>query len=103
MLGDAPEILKDVVEATQMKAQKYLQQLKYERTALGRDNARWSNEVFKTTSKLGQNETDTPGVARLADLEERVQQNECRMVTVDKELAEIDFLKSRLDPGKKPL
>jgi len=45
-IGYAPDILKDVVEATQTKAQKYLLKLKEERNALERDNARWSNEIL---------------------------------------------------------
>ncbi|MFY7875821.1 MAG: hypothetical protein ACOVQM_10275, partial [Pirellula sp.] len=89
-IGYAPDILKEVVEATQMKAQKYLQQLKEERMTLERDTSRWSNEIFKTTSKITPNETDSPAVARLADLQERIQHNERRMLAIDKELAEIN-------------
>jgi len=89
-IGYAPEILKDVIETTQLKAQKYLQQLKDERIALERDTAKWGNEIFKTSSKIGPSETESPAVARLADLQERVQHNERRMIVVDKELAEID-------------
>lgn len=86
----APEILKQVVEATQMKAQNYLQQLNEERVTLERDTSRWSNEIFKTTAMIAPNETDSPAVARLADLQERIQHNERRMLAIDKELAEID-------------
>jgi site-specific DNA recombinase len=57
---------------------------------LQRDSARRSNEIFKTTSKLAPNETDSPAVARLADLQERTQHNERRVLAIDKELAEID-------------
>ena len=89
-IGYAPEILKDVVEATQMKARKHLQELRDERIILERDTSRWSNEIFKTSSKIKPNETDSPAVARLADLNERVHQNERRMLAIDKELAEID-------------
>lgn len=90
-IGYAPEILKDVVEATQMKARKYLQELRDERIILERDTSRWSNELLKTSSKINPNETDSPAVARLADLNERVHQNERRMLAIDKELAEIDM------------
>jgi len=89
-IGYALEILKDVVEATQMKARKHLQELRDERIILERDTSRWSNEIFKTSSKIKPNETDSPAVARLADLNERVHQNERRMLAIDKELAEID-------------
>jgi site-specific DNA recombinase len=90
-IGYAPHILKDVVEATKLKAQKYLLQLKEERVTLESDTARWSKEVFKMTSNITSNDTESPAIARLADLQERIQQNDRRMLVIDKELAEIDI------------
>ncbi len=55
-----------------------------------RDTARWNNEIFKMTSQIATSETHSPAVARLADLQERIQHNERRMFAIDKELAEID-------------
>jgi site-specific DNA recombinase len=89
-IGYAPEILKEVVEVTRLKAQKHLLQLKEERVTLERDTARWSNEIFKMTSQIAASETNSPAVARLADLQDRIQHNERRMLAIDKELAEID-------------
>ncbi len=89
-IGYAPEILKEVVEATKLKAQKHLLQLKEERGTLERDTTRWNNEIFKMTSQIATSETNSPAVARLADLQERIQHNERRMLAIDKELAEID-------------
>ena len=89
-IGYAPEILKEVVEATKLKAQKHLLQLKEERVTLERDTARWNNEIFKMTSQIATSETHSPAVARLADLQERIQHNERRILAIDKELAEID-------------
>jgi site-specific DNA recombinase len=57
---------------------------------LERDTARWSNEIFKMTSQIAASETNSPAVARLADLQDRIQHNERRMLAIDKELAEID-------------
>ncbi len=42
------------------------------------------------TSQIATSETNSPAVARLADLQERIQHNERRMLAIDKELAEID-------------
>ncbi len=42
------------------------------------------------TSQIATSETDSPTVARLADLQESIQHNERRMLAIDKELTEID-------------
>ncbi len=97
-IGYAPEILREVVEATKLKAQKHLLQLKEERVTLERDSTRWSKEIFKMTSQIATSETNSPAVARLADLQERIQHNERRMLAIDKELAEVDTNTSDAPP-----
>lgn len=42
------------------------------------------------TSQIAASETNSPAVARLADLQERIQHNGRRMLAIDKELAEVD-------------
>ncbi len=53
-----------------------LKQLEDERLALGRDTARWNSEIRKTSALIRPNETDSPAIARLADLQERIAHNE---------------------------
>lgn len=54
------------------------------------DIARWNSEIFKMTPQIATSESDSPAVARLADLQERIQHNERRMLAIDKELAEVN-------------
>jgi site-specific DNA recombinase len=70
-----------------MKGQ--LKQLEDERLALGRDTARWNSEIRKTTALIRPNETDSPAIARLADLQERIAHNERRINTVLSDIKKI--------------
>ncbi len=70
-----------------MKGQ--LKQLEDERLALGRDTARWNSELRKTTALIRPNDTDSPAIARLADLQERIVHNERRLNAVLSEIGKI--------------
>ena len=70
-----------------MKGQ--LKQLEDERLALGRDTARWNSEIRKTSAQIRPNETDSPAIARLANLQERIAHNERRINTVLSDIKKI--------------
>jgi site-specific DNA recombinase len=57
--------------------------------ALGRETARWNSEIRKTSALIRPNETDSPAVARLADLQERIAHNERRISTVLSDIKKI--------------
>ena len=63
--------------------------LEDERLALGRDTARWNSEIRKTSALIRPNETDSPAIARLADLQERIAHNERRINTVLSDIRKI--------------
>jgi len=81
-IGYAPELIQDVVTSVADKMKGQLEQLEDERLALGRDTARWDSEIRKTSALIRPNETDTPAIARLADLQERIAHNERRLTSV---------------------
>jgi uncharacterized protein YozE (UPF0346 family) len=88
-LGYAPELIQDVVTSVADKMKGQLKQLEDERLALGRDTARWNSEIRKTTALIRPNETDSPAIARLADLQERIAHNERRINTVLSDIKKI--------------
>lgn len=87
--GYAPELIQDVVTSVADKMKGQLKQLDDERLALDRDTARWNSEIRKTTALIRPKETDSPAIARLADLHERVSHNERRLNAVLSELQKI--------------
>jgi site-specific DNA recombinase len=87
--GYAPELIQDVVTSVADKMKGQLKQLEDERLALGRDTARWNSEIRKTTALIRPNETDSPAIARLADLQERIAHNERRINTVLSDIKKI--------------
>ena len=88
-VGYAPDLLKDVVTLALEKAKCNLKDLEGEKFSLERDMARWLAEIHKTTPLIRPNETDSPAVARLADLQERVRHIESRMTTIRNEIHQI--------------
>ncbi len=88
-IGYAPELIQDVVTSVADKMKGQLKQLEDERFALGRDTARWNSEIRKTSALIRPNETDSPAIARLADLQERIANNERRINTVLSEIKKI--------------
>lgn len=89
-IGYAPELIEDVVASVADKMKGQLKQLEDERLALGRDTARWNSEIRKTTALIRPNETDSPAIARLADLQERIAHNERRINIVLSEIEKIN-------------
>ncbi len=77
----APELIQDVVMSVADKMKGQFKQLEDERLALGRDSARWNSEIRKTSALIRPNETDSPAIARLADLQERIAHNERQIST----------------------
>lgn len=53
------------------------------------DTARWNSEIRKTSALIRPNETDSPAIARLADLQERIAHNERRINTVLSDIKKI--------------
>ncbi len=88
-VGYAPDLLKDVVTLAHVNAKCNLKELEGEKFSLERDMARWLAEIHKTTPLIRPNETDSPTVARLADLQERVRHIESRMTTIRNEIHQI--------------
>ena len=88
-IGYAPELIQDVVTSVADKMKGQLRQLEDERLALGRDTARWNSEIRKTSALIRPNETDSPAIARLADLQERIAHNERRINTVLSDIKKI--------------
>ena len=88
-VGYAPDLLKDVVTLAHEKAKCNLKELEGEKFSLERDMARWLAEIHKTTPLIRPSETDSPAVARLADLQERVRHIETRMTTIRNEIHQI--------------
>ena len=88
-VGYAPDLLKEVVTLAHEKAKCNLKELEGEKFSLERDMARWLAEIHKTTPLIRPNETDSPAVARLADLQERVRHIESRMTTIRNEIHQI--------------
>ncbi|MDZ4849967.1 MAG: hypothetical protein SGI77_11835, partial [Pirellulaceae bacterium] len=88
-IGYAPELIQDVVTSVSDKMKGQFKQLEDERLALGRDTARWNSEIRKTTALIRPNETDSPAIARLADLQERIAHNERRLNIVLSEIKKI--------------
>lgn len=66
-----------------------LKQLEDERLALGRDTARWSSRIRKTSALIRPSETDRPAIARLAGLQERLAHNERPLNTVLSDIKKI--------------
>lgn len=88
-IGYAPELIQDVTHQIAEKMKGQLKQLEDERLALGRDTARWNSELRKTTALIRPNDTDSPAIARLADLQERIVHNERRLNAVLSEIGKI--------------
>lgn len=87
--GHAPELIQDVVTSVADKMKNQLKQLEDEKLALGRDMARWNSEIRKTSALIRPNETDSPAIARLADIQERVAHNERRLNTVQGDIQKL--------------
>ena len=88
-IGYGPALIQDVVTSVADKMKGQLKQLEDEQLALGRDTARWNSEIRKTTALIRPNETDSPAIARLADLQERIAHNERRINTVLSDIKKI--------------
>lgn len=91
-IGRDPDMIRETVAQARYQAEAGLAALEAERASLEREVARWNAEVHSVVAHVGPSDTDSPAVARLADLQDRIRASERRATEVGEQ---IDVIGSR--------
>ncbi len=84
--GQDPALLNEIVEQARTQGQSHLTQLEVEQRGLERDLAQWGEEVRELVAAIAPNDSDSPSIARLADLQERVRGAERRATEIREQI-----------------
>ena len=81
-VGRDPAVLAQTVAEARLQDQRQLADLEAERRTLGKDLARWNEEIRRAAQELGAADDPAAALGRLAELQQRVAQAERRLVAV---------------------
>jgi site-specific DNA recombinase len=84
-IGRDPDLLRETVAQAQAQARSRLEELGAERRGLARELARWNADVCRCAEQTAA-DGETPAVARLADLHDRMHTAEQRLVKLQNEV-----------------
>jgi site-specific DNA recombinase len=93
-IGKDPAVVAATFAEANLQADQRVAELHLERKSLERDLAAWTADVRSLAVQIGGNDKNSSAVARLADLQERVQGAERRRTEVQEEIA--DYERERL-------
>ena len=85
-IGRDPEMVRETVVQARQQAESELAALEAERAGLERELARWNADVRDVVAQVGPSDADSPAVARLADLQERIRGAERRATEVREQI-----------------
>jgi site-specific DNA recombinase len=85
-IGRDPDLIRETVAQARQQAEAELAALEAERASLERELARWSAEVRDVVAHVGPSDADSPAVARLADLQDRIRGAERRATEVREQM-----------------
>jgi site-specific DNA recombinase len=89
-VGRDPAFLHEVVDQARVQAQSHLAQLDAEDRSLERDLAKWNTEVRRLVSQIRSDDRESPAIARLADLQDRIRSAERRATEVREQVVAIN-------------
>jgi len=85
-VGHDPAFLNEIVAQAHTHTQSHLAQLETEQRSLERELGQWNAEVRKLVAQIRPDDSDSPAIARLADLQERVRGAERRATEVREQM-----------------
>jgi site-specific DNA recombinase len=85
-IGRDPDLIRETVAQARQQAEAELAALEAERASLERELARWNAEVRDVVAHVGSSDADSPAVARLADLQDRIRGAERRATEVREQM-----------------
>lgn len=85
-VGRDPAFLSEVVAQAHTQTQSHLAQLEAEKRGLERELGQWNAEVRKLVAQIRPDDNDSPAIARLADLQDRVRGAERRATEVREQI-----------------
>lgn len=89
-IGHDHEFLQEIISKTRTQAESRLTGLETELRHLERDVAHWNGEVRRLVAQVRPDETESPAVARLADLQDRLHGAERRATEVREQIVAIN-------------
>jgi site-specific DNA recombinase len=87
LVGKDPAVVAETFAQAEAQANARVGELEFERTALERDLACWNGDVHHLVGQVGASEQNPAGLARLADLQDRIRGAERRLTEVKEEIA----------------
>lgn len=88
-IGRSPEIIRETVAQARYQSKGDLTTLETERLGLERDLDRWHAEVRGLAAHVGTSDENSPALARLADLQERIREAERRATGIREQIQAI--------------
>lgn len=85
-IGRDPDLIRETAAQARQQAEAELAALEAERANLERELARWNAEVRDVLAHVGPSDADSPAVARLADLQDRIRGAERRATEVREQM-----------------
>ena len=89
-VGHDPAFLREVVDQARIQAESHLTHLDAEQRSLERDLAQWNAEVRRLVPQIRTSDAESPAVARLADLKDRIHAAERRATEVREQIVAIN-------------
>lgn len=89
-VGRDPAFLREVVDQAHIQAQSHLAQLDAEQRSLERDLAQWNAEVRRLVPQIRSDDNESPAIARLADLQDRIRGADRRATEVREQIVAIN-------------